>query len=245
MAARLRRIGRERLVPPDGQSAEPPAPQRHPQRRHRVEHPDELDRWIRVDQLRPHVHGGVLVLAGPIKLDHLRRVAKVLGAQQATAGDDAGNAAGGVGAAGETDEIDPVARLILTHDLGIAMDDALADTAAEGALEQLEEAAAVSRHLRRRIRAHGGEDGLGTACFRGRGRAVGADAGLIPGDLRLVAPESLVELPDVGGGGLAVLLLVRTIAGAVAEDDDAAALRAHGSGRCGRARARPTRVVCP
>src|SRR5690242_13225707 len=108
----------------------------------------------------------MLILTDPIQLDHVGGKSAVLGAQQATPRDHAGNASCSVGTAREADEVDTIARPILAHDLSVAVNDALADAATEGSLEQLDEAAGISRNLRSGIGAHGGKYGLRAADFR-------------------------------------------------------------------------------
>src|SRR6478752_3766814 len=116
-----------------------------------------------MDELGSNAYGLMLVLTDPIEPDHVRSKAEVLCAQQAAARDYARDAPGGVGASGEADEVDAVSGPILAHDLGVAVDDALADAAAEGGFEQLDEAAGIRRHLRSRVGTYGGKHGLRAA----------------------------------------------------------------------------------
>src|SRR3546814_698551 len=186
-------------VAPDGKYAEPPSPERHAERRHGIEHTEELDAHVPVHHVLAQPQPVARIRPHPVELRHFRRIADVLRTQQPAAGDHAGDAARGEGAARKAHQIDPVARPVLPDDLGIALDDPFADSGPERTLEQLDDAAAERGGAYAGIGADGGEHPLGAMRLTGGGRRVRADAGLVPRDLRLVAHQLAIELPAVGG----------------------------------------------
>src|SRR5690606_36384763 len=134
---------------------------------------------------------GVVVVA--VQRDRFPVAPRMPQPQDAALADHAGEAARGVGAAAEAEQEQLVAGLVVEHQEAVGLVEVVVQAAAEGAAGELVE------------------------------RAAGAHALVVEHQLRHrpgAARGEQRQLYHVGGAGLPVLLLVRAVPGAVAEDRD-------------------------